>query len=516
MKKFIEPRLDRFQQTFLRESLDESVSDSHPVRVYDFILSRHDWSEWEAEYPGGGRPSYPPDAMCKLLVYGYSRGIRSSRQLEYACINNRDFIWLMSGRAPDHDTIADFRRSNIQRFKGVFRTSVTACVEAGLVDMKHVAVDGTRVEANNSRRKTRTLSGLKLMLEVIDERIEKMLREAEEEDRREDELYGAGVSPNELPAELRDLEKRKAILRKAFEKARAKTERARGRWSKVDAEKKRVPTTDPDADVMKDKRGGFGPNFNPWIAGDAKNGIIVGEGVTNEHNDAPHFRDAIEDAEETTGLEVEQALADSDYSTTDNLEYCEGKGIDPCIAPQKTNLDRKADKCSHPWPDDVPERASHADGGMVDGHSIPRGGNGMFDKSAFVYDCENDCYICPLGHPLLRAGHAKGKRVKFRCRDFSCCPFTKVCTSSRDGCRRVGRQPDAAIHERHALRMLDSRMLEDYKLRRRTVEPVFGTIKGPQCLRRFLLRNLDYVRGEWSITCAAFNIKRLANIMAAV
>jgi transposase len=516
LKKFIGPKLDRNQRTFLRESLDESVSADHPVRVYDFILSQHDWSEWESEYPGGGRPAYPPDAMCKLLVYGYSRGIRSSRQLEYACINNRDFIWLMSGRTPDHDTIADFRRVNIRSFKSIFRTSVAACIEAGLADLKRVAVDGTRVEANNSRKRTGTMSELGLKLGAIDEKIEKMLQEAEEEDRREDDLYGAGVSPNVLPEGLRDLEKRRDILRKAFEKVCGKTERAKARGVKKEkAEKKRVPTTDTDADVMKDKRGGFGPNFTPWIAGDAKRGIIVGEGVTNEHGDAPHFRDAIEDAEETTGLKVEQALADSDYSTTENLEYCEEKRIEPCMAPQKTNPDSKDDQCDDPWPDDVPRQASHADGGTVDGDSIPRDKDGIFDKSAFVYDRRNDCYICPSGHPLIRVGTAKGKRVKYRCRDFRSCPFVKTCTSSKDGRRSVGRQADAEIHERHASRMRDERLIWDYKRRRSTVEPMFGTIKGPQGFSRFLLRNLEYVRGEWSITCAAFNLKRLANAMAA-
>jgi len=517
----MEPKIDRFQQTFLRESLDESIGIDNPVRVYDFILSQHDWGEWENEYAGGGRPSYPPDAMSKLLVYGYSRGIRSSRQLEYACRNNRDFIWLTSGLTPDHDTIADFRRRHIRRFKSIFRTTVAACVEAGLVDMKHVAVDGTRVEANNSRRKTGTASGLKLLLKAIDDRIEKILGEADAEDRREDDLYGKGVSPNDLPKELKDLTKRKEILEKALRKARAKTEGAKKMKGKRrdDAEKKRVPYTDPDADVMKGKQGGFGPNFTPWIAGDSKHGIILGEGVTNDQSDAPHFRGAIEEAEDTTGLEVKQALADGNYPTTENLEYCEEKGIDPCMAPLKTSLERGKEEDEEkegklPWPDDVPESAVHADGRVVDGRSIARSKNGMFDKSAFVYDAWNDRYICPLGHPLMRVG-IRDRRVMYQCSKCKGCPFVKMCTSSKSVRRAVGREPNAEIHERHARRMLDYEKLEDYKLRRQTVEPVFGTIKGPQGLRKFLLRNLDYVRGEWSIASAAFNIKRFANIMAA-
>jgi hypothetical protein len=266
---------------------------------------------------------------------------------------------------------------------------------------------------------------------------------------------------------------------------------------------------------MKNKRGGFDPNFGPWLAGDAKTGIIVGEGVTNEHGDAPHFRDAIEDAEETTGLKVGQALADSGYSTSGNLEYCEEKGIEPCMALQKTSPDKEEERRDVPWPDDVPRSAPHADGGTVDGCALPRGRDGIFDKSAFVYDRENDCYICPAGHRLKRIGTAKGKRVMYRCVNCKSCPFVGACTSSKDGRRTVGRQWDADVQERHESRMKDERLIGDYKRRRSTVEPMFGTIKGPQGLRRFLLRNLDYVRGEWSIACAAFNLKRLANAIAA-
>ena len=94
--------------------LDSTLSPELELEEHvEFILGQHDWLDWEAAYPGGGRPAYPPRAMVGLLIYGYSVGIRSSRALEHACRYSKDFIWLMSGRTPDHDTIANFRIARV-------------------------------------------------------------------------------------------------------------------------------------------------------------------------------------------------------------------------------------------------------------------------------------------------------------------------------------------------------------------------------------------------------------------
>lgn len=141
--------------------------------------------------------------MGGLLIYGYSVGIRSSRALEHACRYSKDFIWPMSERTPDHDTIASFRRQHLSRFKTLFRTTVAACVEVGRVSMKPVAVNGTRVEANNGRGQTKTAEDLEQMLASIDARIETILAEADAKDVQEDTLFGPANPPNDLPREPR-------------------------------------------------------------------------------------------------------------------------------------------------------------------------------------------------------------------------------------------------------------------------------------------------------------------------
>jgi transposase len=524
MVRFIEPVLDRNQHCFLQPTLEESIPADAPVRVIDFVLRRHDWSAWRAWYRGGGRPAYPPDVMCKLLIYGYSMGIRSSRALERACLNNKDFIWLMEGREPDHDTIASFRRQHLDRFKAIFRTTVATCQEVGMVSMQQLAVDGTRVAANNSRGQTKTAADLERMQAELDARIEKVLAEAEAKDSEEDTLFGKKGTPNVLPSELRDLEARKAKIDQALEKVQAKMARAMDvdGASAEKAAKKRVPVTDPDSDVMKNKRDGYDPNYTSYAGADGQAGVLVAEGVTNSHQDADHLQPAIEEAEATTGEAVAQVQADSNYTTPDNVTYCETRGIDPCMAPVNTSLDPgKPASSAPPWPEGVPQTAPHVDGSTVDGTAFRRTKQGKFDKSAFTYDAEDDCYTCPTGQPMPQAGTKKRRRrdrttvrYVYRCSACAECPLKAVCTSDAKG-RTVNRDQDEELHTRQAERMRDPQRRADYGRRRWTVEPVFGILKEVQRFRRFLLRGLDGVRGEWSLGCAAFNLNKLARWVAA-
>ena len=519
MKMFIGPQINRSQYFFLRETLEESIPADHPARVFDYVLDQHDWGQWRSGYPGGGRPAYPPEVMTKLLVYGYSIGIRSSRALEHACRNSKDFIWLLSGRAPDHDTIADFRRCHAKQFKKIFRTTVAACVEAGMVVLTHLAVDGTRVEANNSDGQAKTAADIETLLAKLDVRIEKIMVEAQAADLREDTLFGKGVSPNNLPKELKNLHRQQARLKQALEKVKAKAAKAMEvqSVSADKAAKKRVPIIDPDSDVMKNKQKGFGPNYTPYLGVDAESGVVTTEGVTCSHHDDDHLQPAIEESESNTGLKVGQVQADCDYATPANITYCEDRGIDPCMAPVNTNLQsRKASREIPPWPAHVPATACRVDGSAASGSSLPRTPEGKFDKSAFQYDASSDSYVCPTGHRLTRRGtkvrrrhDGMTNRTVYRCSACKGCPFAPVCTSDRKG-RSISREETEEVHERQAERMKDPQRKKDYKLRRQSVEPAFGVIKEVQRLRRFLLRGLEYVRGEWSLTTAGLNLKKLA------
>jgi transposase len=449
--------------------------------------------------------------MAKILIYGYSIGMRSSRGIEYACANCIDFIWLAQGLKPDHDTIATFRRENLAKFKELFKWTVKVCREAGMVSMERVAVDTTRVEANNSRDRTMQQSDLKTEIAKLEEHIEKLINEAEEADRQEDRLFGQSVSPNKLPEGLRDAKERKEKLEKALKKVREKEKRAEGR-SYLKAGRKRVPVVDVDSDVMRDKKGVYGPNYSPYLAVDTSSGVIVSQGVTTFHDDAEILSKAIEEAEENTGEAVSQVLADSVFSTVENLLYCEGRGIDPCMAPMHTSPDKEDKIELQSWPDDVPATAVHVDGHAVDGISIPLNPLGVFDKSAFQYDPESDEYTCPLGHkmPKLKRKNKNHKpfRQNYKCLACSSCPFRIKCTKQGRG-RTVDRRPTQNVHDRHRDRMSDLKHKTDFKLRKQSVEPVIGIIKQAMNVRKFLLRGQQAVNAEWNLVCSAFNLRKL-------
>jgi transposase len=519
MPRFVEPVLDRQQCCFLQPTLEESIPLDHPVRVFDFVMDQYDWSDWERQYGVGGRPPFPPDVMSKLLVYGYSIGMRSSRVLEHACQNNRDFIWLMQGRTPDHDTIANFRREHRREFKKIFRDTVAVCVEAGMVSLKHLAVDGTRVRAHNGREQTRTAEQIQAMLQQLDERLEKVLREAEVTDRQEDLLFGQHQTPHQLPRDLKDLKRRQLALQRALKKVQAKAEAARRHGdSAKEVAGKRVPITDPDADVMKDKQGHYGPQYAPFVGVETSHQMIASEGVTNVQTDDGHLVAAVEEAEDASGQAVEQVQADSSYATPANLTYLEEAGIDPCLAPYGQSMERRK-VSTPPWPTQVPGQVAQVNGTLVDGTSLPRDAEGRFEKSTFRYEAEHDRYICPLGRVLDRAGtHRRELKsgvalyTVYQCRTCGECPWVSVCTKQKDG-RSVKRGEHDEIYERHAERMKEPQRRADYRLRRQTVEPAIGTLKHVLKLQQFLLRGLEGVRAEWSLACAAFNIKKLARIL---
>jgi transposase len=515
METFIRAALDRDQQTMFRETLEESIPANHAVRMIDEIVDMMQFEKWEREYQGGGRPSYAPRDMLKLFVYGNMQGVRSSRKLEYACMNNKDFIWLMRGLEPDHDTISEFRRRNAERFKEMFKETVRIGLESNLISMRSLAIDGSRVRSNSSRWHTVDERRIEEMLEEVEARMEEMIHKADEEDKAEDDLYGKGGSPNRLPSDLADLRKRKERLEKAYERVKEKARRAKEAGHRSDG--KRVPLTDTDSDVMKCKEGGFAPNYNVHLAVDTKSGMIVSEGVSDEHTDGGHLQALCEASVENTGIKTEQVIADSAYTTVENLEYLEGKGIDACMPPIHTSS-RKRSRKEAEWPEDVPTEAVRSDGEKIDATVIPRDSNGKFDKSAFAYDESRDSYICPLGHEMFKYGKIVKKRrrpqvmYRYKCGECSHCQFKSVCTVGVY--RTIYRNKDASVHERHMKKMQNIDRQITSRIRGQTVEPAFGTIKEIHRLRMFLTRGLESVKNEWTITSIAYNVRKLIKQMS--
>jgi transposase len=178
---------DRRQKTLFPESIDEYIPQEAPVRAYDAIIESIDLAELGIVlYPHKvGCPQYDPKVMLKLLVYGYSYGVRSSRKLERETHYNLSFIWLTGGLKPDHKTIAEFRRKNKDALKKVLKQCARLCIELGLIEGNTLFVDGTKFRANASISNSWDEQRCKKYLKNIDKRIKQMLYECESADRNE-------------------------------------------------------------------------------------------------------------------------------------------------------------------------------------------------------------------------------------------------------------------------------------------------------------------------------------------
>jgi transposase len=208
--------VDRGQLLLMPLSLNEWLPEDHLVWTVLGAVEVMDLGRFNEAYRLGaaGRAAYDPQMMVALLLYSYVRGNRSSRGIERACQEDVALKVITSMRTPDHSTIAEFRRRHETEIAELFDDVLGICREAGLVSVGVITIDGTKIKANASMDQNRSYSGL----------VKDILREAEEADQREDELYGEDRG-DELPEQLRTPDTR----RQALEEAKRRLAERKGR-----------------------------------------------------------------------------------------------------------------------------------------------------------------------------------------------------------------------------------------------------------------------------------------------
>jgi len=205
---------ERKQRCLFPQSIDEYILQDSPVRAYDVIIDSLDFKQLGIELDTNkvGCPQYDPRAMLKLLVYGYSYGIRSSRKLERETHYNLSFIWISGGLRPDHKTIAEFRRNNKSAIANVLRQCARICIDLDLIEGNTLFVDGSKIRGNASLKNTWSKERCEQSLKAIDKRIEQILQECENADIRESE-QGSLVK---LRDELMDSEELKSKVKGVY------------------------------------------------------------------------------------------------------------------------------------------------------------------------------------------------------------------------------------------------------------------------------------------------------------
>ena len=190
MKRFVEGA-DRGQSTLFPECLEDWIHEDNPVRVIDVFIEELDLAELGfdgVDAEATGRPSYHPSVLLKLYVYGYLNRVQSSRRLEREALRNIEVMWLTGRLAPDHKTIADFRKDNGRAVRRVCARFVALCRTMGLLTEANVAIDGSKFKAVNNRDKNFTRAKMERRLVQIEESVARYLHQLDSADRQEPTL----------------------------------------------------------------------------------------------------------------------------------------------------------------------------------------------------------------------------------------------------------------------------------------------------------------------------------------
>ncbi len=311
----------------------EWLPEDHAVYfVADVVETLDLWAIYASYGEERGYPPYHPLLMTKLLLYGYTRGVRSSRKLARACLEDVAFRVLAAGQQPDFRTIAAFRARHLEALNGLFDQVLRLCREAGLVKLGHVAVDGTKVRANASKHKAMSYARMKEEEERRREQIRRWFEECEEVDAAEDELYGPDKTGDELPEELRDPKRRLEKIREA--KAALEAE-AKAKGKKEPEPKAQRNFTDPESRIMLSSDKAFIQAYNCQAAVDADSQVIVAVDVLQKASDQRELVPLIEQVEARLDEKPKVVSADAGYWVDEDIERLEEEGIEARVAPMK-------------------------------------------------------------------------------------------------------------------------------------------------------------------------------------
>lgn len=451
---------DRNQIKMVTTSLDLLIDEDNSVRVIDAYVDSLDLIELGfKEYSGTnrGQAPYRRSDLLKLHIYGYLNKVRSSRALEIECKRNLELMWLINMITPDHGTIARFVKDNRRAFHETLRNLTLILKGWGLVDGRIIAIDGTKIRAQNSKHNCITKSGLEKKIAYADEQINAYLMAIEKETHNEPELKEKLEVYQELKKQY--IQQKQELHDKGIEQK---------------------SLTDPDSKRMKNN-GTLDICYNVQSVVDAKNHFVVDISTTNDINDQNQLYAMAKDATDLLDLEDCTVIADTGYYNATEIKSCTDDRMTVLIKKAKANNSTKDNE---------------------------------FRKEKFKYDSVEDIYICPAGQQLVFFENTSKNGMKYR--KYKCgacvgCKYRDKCTSSKNG-RTLQRWEHEAVLEAVCKETLDKN--ETYKQRRCIVEHPFGTIKRSLGYSFFLRKRTENVDAEASSMFIAYNFKRLLSMFS--
>jgi len=469
--KYILP--ENREQYKMLNCLDDMVKGDNPIRIIDImideIISSNPEIFLEPNNGDVGRPKYSPSTMLKLYIYGYLHGISSSRKLEEQTKKNIEIIWLLGNLTPDHWTISNYRKENIEQIKFITKKFINFLTDNKYIEGKTVAIDGTKIKANACKEML-SYKTLEKKINLTNEKIEEYLKKLNENDFIEEleEEYKQSVIGDEgindyLVKKISDLQEE--ISRLKQHKEDMETEGT-----------KTISQTDRDAKLMRSREGKI-PAYNVQLAVDEKNKMIIDTEVVNEENDVNQLYEMMKSIEEESGIVPEEIIADKGYYNPELIEKVEGEGIKCYIPVPKTQHDKEEIK--------------------------------------FTYNSEKNQYECSEGRELILKSRNKNRRGRLAdvyqgkyCTD---CLKKGICTKAKHG-RIIHRYKDQQERESYKIKMKEYLSKTKILLRKTIVEHPIGTIKCLMGKIPLKLRGTKKVSSEIDLYRTAYNLKRLINL----
>ena len=436
--------VNRQQMSWRAVDVDKLIAEDHRARAIWTLVGRLDLSPFyraiESSTEEGGRPAFDPQLLISLWVYAYSQGIGSAREVARRCAYDPAFQWLTGWEEVNYHTL------------------------------EQVVQDGTKIKAQASSRSY-------CQEETIREHLERARRRvAEMGDPRNEES-----SPKAKQAQVRARRQQQERLESALEELQKWQARKSGEKAK---KKTRVSSSDPQARAMHQPDGGLALSYNAQISTDAAQGLIVGVAVTQEPNDSGQLLPAVDRLEQRLEKKPQQMVADSGYTTRENIEKMAGREIDFL--------------------------------GTMRYENVPRGANmpNRFPPSAFPYLPEKDHCVCPQGKVLHPAGQRKRRAgviyhlYEARLEDCQACPRKpECCPDNQKRGRSVAHPEESPVVIAFRKKMASEEARKQYRRRGRIVEFCHAWIKSKLGLRQFHVRGLKKVQMEMLWACLTYNLQ---------
>lgn len=500
------------QQTILLPySFDDLIPEKHPVRVVDQVVESINIQPLLKAYSKEGNPGYHPKMLLKVMLYAYMTNIYSSRKIELALRENINFMWLASMTIVDHNTINRFRSDKLkENFKEIFKQVVLMLASEGLVNLKQIYTDGTKIEAQAGRYTFVWGNSIKTNKAKMLTQLEELWNYAQSISNEDD--------PNPEPTEFKEISKeaiQKTVAKidarlsgneKASSKAKAKLRYIKNnftanleKYEKQEAilgERNSYSKTDTEATFMRMKEdhmlnGQLKPAYNTQIS--TQNQIIVHYTIHQNPTDYKTLKPHLENLEQTFGKKIFKRLkeitTDAGYGSEENYDYLEKKKLKAFV---KYNTFEKEQDQNY--------QKKHK----------------AFSKENLYYNEQEDFYVCPMGQKMLKTHEDQKKTAAgytqtlshYQAKNCEGCSLRGQCFKAK-GNRSIERNHNLERHKQRTRELLLSEIgIQRRKQRSADVEPVFAQLKHNNGFRRFSLRGLQKVELEFGLMALGHNLRK--------